>query len=114
MGLYSSPPPARPFSTDKATLLTSWWITAMCAVVIVLRLIGRYIRVGRLFGEDKVAAAVLIPLLLRMAFIHPILLYGTNNVLLDDTQPALSDTEIQQRSIASRLVLVSRILHPAM
>jgi hypothetical protein len=86
----------------------------MCAVVIILRLIGRYIRVEKLFGEDKVAAAVLIPLLLRMAFIHPILLYGTNNVLLDDTQPPLSDTEIQQRSIASRLVLVSRILHPAM
>jgi hypothetical protein len=86
----------------------------MCAVVIILRLIGRYIRVEKLFGEDKVAAAVLIPLLLRMAFIHPILLYGTNNVLLDDTQRPLSDTEIQQRSIASRLVLVSRILHPAM
>jgi hypothetical protein len=113
MGLYSSPPPARLFSEDKATLLTSWWITAMCAVVIILRLIGRYIRVEQLFAEDKVAALVLIPLFLRMGFVHPILLFGTNNVLVDDTLP-LTDVEIYHRSIASRLVLVSRILHPAM
>ncbi|KAK4101140.1 hypothetical protein N658DRAFT_486193 [Parathielavia hyrcaniae] len=112
MGLYSSPPPARPFSEDKATLLTSWWITAMCAVVIILRLIGRYIRVEMLFVEDRIAALALIPLLLRMAFVHPILVYGTNNVLLDDPLQ-LSSTKIDHRSIASRLVLVSRILHPA-
>jgi hypothetical protein len=113
MGLYSPPPPARPFSDDKSTLLTSWWITAMCAVIIILRLIGRYIRVETLFGEDKIAAVALIPLVLRMAFVHPILLYGTNNVLVDDAL-ALTPTDIHNRSIASRLVLVSRILHPAM
>ncbi|KAK4119151.1 hypothetical protein N657DRAFT_650575 [Parathielavia appendiculata] len=112
MGLYSSPPPARPFSEDKATLLTSWWITAMCAVVIILRLMGRYIRVEMLFVEDRIAALALIPLLLRMAFVHPILLYGTNNVLVDDPLQ-LSNTEIYHRSIGSRLVLISRILHPA-
>ncbi|KAK4032339.1 hypothetical protein C8A01DRAFT_41219 [Parachaetomium inaequale] len=112
MGLYSPPPPARPFSEDKATLLTSWWITAMCAIIIILRLLGRYIRVETLFGEDKIAAAVLIPLLLRMALIHPVLLYGTNNVLVDDAHP-LTETEIHHSSITSRLVLVSRILHPA-
>ena len=113
MGLYSPPPPARPFSDDKSTLLTSWWITAMCATIIIIRLIGRYIRVGSLFGEDKVAALALIPLFARMAFVHPILLYGTNNVLLDDAHP-LTETELSNRSVASRLVLVSRILHPAM
>ena len=113
MGLYSPPPPARPFSEDKSTLLTSWWITAMCAMIIILRLIGRYIRVETLFCEDKVAALALIPLFLRMAFVHPILLYGTNNVLIDDTL-ALTPTDIDHRSIASRLVIVSRILYPAM
>ncbi|KAH6847762.1 hypothetical protein B0I37DRAFT_375775 [Chaetomium sp. MPI-CAGE-AT-0009] len=111
MGLYSAPPPARPFSEDKATLLIAWWITAMCAVVIILRLVGRYIRVERLFNEDWFAAAALIPLLLRMAFVHPTLLYGTNNVLVDSTHP-LPETEIHQRSIGSRLVIVSRIIHP--
>jgi hypothetical protein len=113
MTFYSSPPPARPFSEDKATLLTSWWITAMCVVIIIFRLIGRYIRVETLFGEDKIAAAALIPLLLRMAFVHPTLLYGTNNVFVDDTH-TLTEIEIYQRSIGSGLVLFSRILHPAM
>ncbi|KAK4247253.1 hypothetical protein C7999DRAFT_32335 [Corynascus novoguineensis] len=112
MGLYSPPPPARPFSEDKPTLLISWWITAMCAVIILLRLVGRYIRVETLFFEDKIAAAALIPLFLRMALVHPVFLYGTNNVLVDDAHP-LTETEIRQRSIGSRLVLVSRIVQPA-
>ncbi len=110
MSLYTPPPPARPFSEDKATVLTSWWITCMCAIIIVFRLIGRYVRVEALFGEDKVAAAALVPLFLRMAFVHPILLYGTNNVLVD----GLSEEEMQRREIGSRLVLVSRVLHPMM
>ncbi|KAL2192397.1 hypothetical protein P885DRAFT_47829 [Corynascus similis CBS 632.67] len=112
MGLYSPPPPARPFSEDKPTLLISWWITAMCAVIILLRLVGRYIRVETLFLEDKIAAAALIPLFLRMALVHPVFLYGTNNVLVDDAHP-LTETEIRQRSLGSRLVLVSRIVQPA-
>lgn len=113
MALYSPPPPARPLSEDKSTLLTSWWITTLCAVIIVLRLLGRYIRVEKLFGEDKVAAAALLPLFLRMAFVHPVLLYGTNNVLLDDGPP-LPEIEVWHRSIASRLVLASRFVQPAM
>ncbi|KAL1839509.1 hypothetical protein VTJ49DRAFT_1447 [Mycothermus thermophilus] len=112
MGLYSPAPPARPFSDDKATLLTSWWITVMCAFVIVLRLVGRLIRVEKLFGEDKVAALVLLPLFARMAFIHPVLLLGTNNVLLSDTDP-LTEEDITRREIGSKLVLISRILQPA-
>jgi hypothetical protein len=113
MALYSSAPPARPFSDDKPTLLTSWWITIFCAVIIILRLIGRYVRVERLFGEDKIAALVLIPLFLRMGFVHPILRYGTNNVLLDDGL-RLTDIEIAHRAIGSRLVLVSRVVQPTM
>ncbi|AEO59678.1 hypothetical protein MYCTH_2308143 [Thermothelomyces thermophilus ATCC 42464] len=112
MGFYSPPPPARPFSEDKPTLLISWWITSMCAVVVILRLIGRYIRVETLFREDKIAAAALIPLFLRMALVHPVLLYGTNNVLIDEAHP-LTDAEINRRSIGSRLVLATRIVQPA-
>lgn len=112
MALYSNAPPARPFSHDKPTLLTSWWITIFCAIIILLRLAGRYVRVERLFGEDKIAALVLIPLFLRMAFVHPVLVYGTNNLLLDDASRSLTDIDIAHRAIGSRLVLVSRILQP--
>lgn len=110
MTLYSSPPPARPFSEDKPTLLTSWWITLLCAFIILLRLVGRFVRVEKLFGEDKVAALVLIPLFLRMAFVHPILLFGTNNVELND-ELDLSDEGLRRRAIGSGLVLISRMLY---
>ncbi|KAK4173336.1 hypothetical protein QBC36DRAFT_58605 [Triangularia setosa] len=112
MTLYSSPPPARPFSDDKPTLLTSWWITLLCAFIILLRLVGRFVRVEKLFGEDKVAALVLIPLFLRMAFVHPILLFGTNNVELND-ELVLSDEGLRRRAIGSGLVLISRIIYAA-
>ncbi|KAL2163224.1 hypothetical protein VTH06DRAFT_5280 [Thermothelomyces fergusii] len=112
MGFYSPAPPARPFSEDKPTLLISWWITSMCAVVVVLRLVGRYVRVERLFREDKIAAAALVPLFVRMALVHPVLLFGTNNVFIDETHPP-TDAEINRRSIGSRLVLAARIAQPA-
>ncbi|KAK0713344.1 hypothetical protein B0T26DRAFT_613330, partial [Lasiosphaeria miniovina] len=111
MTLYSSAPAFRPFSDDKPTLLVSWWITALCSVVITLRVGGRFVRVEKLFLEDKVTALALIPLSLRMALIHVVLVYGTNNVLLDGQQ--LFDTDISHRAIGSGLVLLTRLLYPA-
>ncbi|KAK0710421.1 hypothetical protein B0T21DRAFT_319672 [Apiosordaria backusii] len=110
MTLYSPPPAARPFSDDKPTLLTSWWITLLCTFLILLRLVGRFVRVEKLFGEDKVAAVVLIPLFLRMAFVHPVLVFGTNNVQLTD-ELDLSDEGLRRRAIGSGLVLISRIIY---
>lgn len=49
----------------------------------------------------------LIPLLIRMALVHVILLYGTNNVLTE----GLTERQIYHRSIGSRLVLASRIFY---
>ncbi len=51
----------------------------------------------------------LIPLLIRMGFVHVILIYGTNNVQtagVDYTQ-----TELEHRSVGARLVLASRIFY---
>jgi hypothetical protein len=113
MTLYTPAPPERPFSEDKPTLLVSWWVAGLCSVVIILRLAGRYIRVEKLFIEDKIAAIFLVPLFLRTAFVHIVLLYGTNNVSLASSDLAFSDEEIRRRSIGSGLVLLTRILHPA-
>ncbi|KND89428.1 hypothetical protein TOPH_05835 [Tolypocladium ophioglossoides CBS 100239] len=111
MALYSSPPPARPFSETKPTLLVAWWITAFCTCLILLRLAGRYIRVEKLFLEDKIAALALLPLYLRIACVHVVLLYGTNNAQLDGL--GLSAEEIDQKVIASRVVLAGRIFYAA-
>ncbi|KAK4238071.1 hypothetical protein C8A03DRAFT_33920 [Achaetomium macrosporum] len=111
MGLYSDPPPLHPFSEDKPTLLVCWWITSFCAVIITLRVIGRFIRTEKLFREDKTAAVALVPLFLRMGCVHVILVYGTNNAQLEGA--GLSERDLRMKSIASGLVLLSRVLYAA-
>jgi hypothetical protein len=73
------------------------------------RVCGRYIRTERLFKEDWLAFGCLIPLFCRMAVVHIILLYGTNNALITDQ----SESAIRRRAIGSKLVLVSRIFYAA-
>ncbi|KAL2159796.1 hypothetical protein VTH06DRAFT_1929 [Thermothelomyces fergusii] len=111
MALYSEPPPLRRYSQDKPTLLVCWWITMFCAVIITLRVIGRFIRTEKLFREDKIAALALVPLFLRMGVVHVVLTYGTNNARLQDA--GLSDDQLRKRSIASGLVLLSRVFYAA-
>jgi hypothetical protein len=50
----------------------------------------------------------LIPLLIRMAFIHPVLLWGTNNAA--DTE-LMSDEDVRHRALASKLLLGARIFY---
>ena len=111
MDLHSDAPPLHSFQQDKPTLLVCWWITAFSTVIILLRLGGRFVRTERLFTEDKWAAAALIPLYMRMACVHVILLYGTNNARFDGVK--LSNDEIYHKQIASGLVLLSRIFYAA-
>jgi hypothetical protein len=107
--IYSSPPPSRTFKDDKPTLLVCWWCTSFAATVILFRVTGRYIRTEKLFKEDWLAFACLIPLFIRMGFVHLVLQYGTNNMQTD----GVSDDIIQQRITGSRLVLASRIFYAA-
>ncbi|KAK5661836.1 hypothetical protein OQA88_9939 [Cercophora sp. LCS_1] len=105
MTLYTPAPPLRPFSQDKPTVLVCWWVAALCSVVIAFRLAGRWVRVEKFFVEDKIAAVFLIPLFLRTALIHVVLLYGTNNVSLADAALEFTDDELRRRKIGSGLVL---------
>jgi hypothetical protein len=109
MSIYSDPPPARDFYADKPTLLVCWWCTIFAGVIIMFRVCGRYIRTEKLFKEDWLAFACLIPLLARMAFVHVVLLYGTNNAITTE----LSDLEIEHRILGSKFVLISRIFYAA-
>lgn len=111
MPLYSLPPSATPFSEAKPQLLVAWWITLFSTSIILLRLAGRYVRVERLFAEDKVVAAALLPLYLRMGCVHMVYLYGTNNVDLAGLE--LSDRALARRVTGSQLVLASRIFYAA-
>lgn len=111
MALYSDAPLAKPFSDAKPTLLVAWWITIFCTCLTLLRLAGRYIRVEKLFLEDKVAALSLVPLYMRIACVHVVLLYGTNNIRVDDV--TLSQGELDRRATGSRVVMASRVFYTA-
>ncbi|PYH92681.1 integral membrane protein Pth11-like protein [Aspergillus ellipticus CBS 707.79] len=107
-GLFSATPPdARTKLQSNPTLLVSWWATAFSVAIIIVRVCGRYVRIERFFREDKAMMASVIPLLLRMACVHVILLWGTNNTKTE----GLTAEGIRHRVIGSKLVLVARILY---
>jgi hypothetical protein len=107
-GLYSAEPPGiRTRLDDNPTLLVSWWATGVSLAIILTRVSGRYVRIERLFREDKIMMASIIPLLTRMALVHVVLIWGTNNTTLK----GLSEEDIRHREIGSKLVLVSRICY---
>lgn len=105
----TSAPDLQSFRDDKPTLLVSWWCTGYALIIILLRVGGRYVRTERVFVEDGIMLLAIVPLLLRMALAHVVLLYGTNNTVTD----ALTPLEIQHRILGSQLVLVSRIMYTA-
>ncbi|KAI9852090.1 MAG: hypothetical protein M1838_001887 [Thelocarpon superellum] len=108
--LYSDdPPPVRTFVQDNPTLLVSWWCTGFALTIILFRLAGRLVRTERLFREDKIMALAIIPLLARMALVHVVLLWGTNNVVTTSLTPE----DVYHRQIGSGLVLASRIMYAA-
>lgn len=102
-------PELRSFRDDKPTLLVSWWCTLYSIAIILVRVCGRYVRTERLFTEDGTMLLAIVPLLIRMAFVHVVLLYGTNNTLTMD----LTAEGIRQRELGSRLVLASRVMYAA-
>ena len=55
-------------------------------------------------------ALSIIPLLGRMAVVHVVLLYGTNNAVAT----ALTAEDIRRREIGSRLVLAARVMYAAL
>ncbi|KAF5019007.1 hypothetical protein F66182_8997 [Fusarium sp. NRRL 66182] len=111
MSLYSDAPEARAFHEDKPTLLVSWWITIFCVAIILTRMSGRYVRVEKLLREDKIAAVVLLPLVLRAVCVHFVLRNGTNNVSLDGLD--LTQDDIDKRIMGSRMVMASRVFYAA-
>jgi len=55
-------------------------------------------------------ALAIFPLLARMAFVHVVLIWGTNNV---DISEPFTEIELQHREIGSKLVLPARIFYAA-
>ncbi|EKD14062.1 integral membrane protein, putative [Drepanopeziza brunnea f. sp. 'multigermtubi' MB_m1] len=107
--LTSEAPDVQGFREIKPTLLVSWWCTIYAIVIILFRFAGRYARAERVFVEDGIMLAALLPISIRQAFVHLVLLHGTNNTKID----GLSTESIREREIGSQMVLISRILYAA-
>ena len=105
---YSAPPPARTSSNDHPTLLVAYWCTGACIALIMMRIMGRYIRVSLLHRDDKMMFLTLIPLLAHQAFQHVVLLYGTNNAAGIEYMDA---QDLRHRRIGSGMVLGARITY---
>lgn len=106
--LFNEQPPDLQTKIDmNPTLLVSWWATGFALVAIIIRVAGRWVRVERLFREDKIMLYSVIPLLIRMALIHVVLIWGTNNTV----STGLTEIEILHREIGSKLVLAARIFY---
>lgn len=107
-GIYQETPPAfQNRNQVNPTLIMSWWATIFSLVIIIVRVCGRYIRVERFFTEDKVMMIAIIPLMIRMVLVHFVLVLGTNNA----TTTGLTEKEISNRELGSKLVLVARIFY---
>lgn len=101
------PPERRTPAENHTTLLISWWCTGCALFLIGLRVFGRLSRTGKLFSEDKIMACAIIPLMIRMAFVHVVLIYGTNNTTFD----GISEEAVHRRVIGSKMVLGARIFY---
>ena len=60
--------------------------------------------------EDRIMFWSIIPLVGRMAFVHLVLRWGTNNAITT----GLSAEDIHHREIGSKLVLAARIFYAAL
>ncbi|KAI5797586.1 hypothetical protein EDC01DRAFT_650530 [Geopyxis carbonaria] len=103
------PPPHRTMLDDRPTLLVTYWCVACSIVLILFRCAGRMVRIGRLYRDDKLMMLTMIPMLIRLACVHVVLTFGTNNV--DVT--GISDDEAWRRQIGSKVVLAARVFYPA-
>lgn len=107
-GIYHETSPAMQTRAQiNPTLMMSWWATIFSLLIIIVRLCGRYIRVERFFAEDKVMMISVIPLVIRMVLVHFVLILGTNNT----TTTGLTEQEISNRELGSKLVLAARIFY---
>src|ERR1700743_2891115 len=106
---HDSPPGFQNKLEMNPTLIVSWWCTLFSLTAILIRVFGRWVRTERLFREDWIMFYSIIPLMIRMALVHVILIWGTNNTKTG----GMTSLQIHHREIGSRLVLAARIFYAA-
>jgi phosphatidylserine synthase len=94
------------------TLVLLWVFTWLAMILMVARLVMRKIRHQNFDISDKITVVCMVCLLARLAFIHVVLLWGSNNLPeAFRMRHKFSKTEIYQREIGSKLTIISRTFY---
>lgn len=94
------------------TLVLLWVFTWLGMAIMGLRLLMRKVRGRTLNLSDKITIVCMLCLLARLAFIHIVLIWGTNKLSAQfRAGHTFSPGEIFRRETGSKLLLVSRIIY---
>ncbi|KAL5361126.1 hypothetical protein BJX96DRAFT_81522 [Aspergillus floccosus] len=96
----------------SSTLVILWVFTWLAIALIALRLLLRKVKRAPFVLGDYFSMGAIFCALVRLALVHVILLWGTNNMpaTFRQTHHFTSD-EIRRREIASKFVLVNRVFY---
>ena len=100
-------------SLTLTTLIVTYVCTFVALVFILIRFLCRRMRGEKfmLFHDDVWMGVALVPLLLRLGISHAVIVNGTSTTKI--TTP-LSNDAVERRVLGSKLVLVTRVLYPAL
>lgn len=96
----------------EVTIVTTWVFTWLSEAFMALRLIMRKVRKQDFNISDYFTIAAMAFLIIRLAMVHVVLIWGTNNIPEDfRASHTFTALEIYQREIGSKLTLAVRAVY---
>lgn len=95
----------------NTTLVLLWLFTWLTVALIVTRLLMRKVRRKPFVLGDYLSFAAILCALVRLALVHVILTWGTNNMPAEMRQSHFTDQQIHQREIGSKFTLCNRVFY---
>lgn len=95
-----------------STLIILWVFTWVAIGLIVLRLLARKLRGYQFVLGDYFAMGAILCAVIRLALVHVILIWGTNNMSGTFRRThVFTPEDIRRREIASKFVLTNRVFY---
>lgn len=96
----------------EVTIVITWVFTWLSVALMAIRLIMRKLRKQDLNTSDYFTIAAMMFLIIRLALVHVVLIWGTNNIPEDfRASHTFTAQEIYQLEIGSKLTLVVRAVY---
>lgn len=97
---------------ESGTLIILWVFTWVAIGLIVFRLLVRKLKGFKFVLGDYFAMGAILCALVRLALVHVILIWGTNNMSSTFRHTHnFTPEEIRRREIASKFVLTNRVFY---